>query len=208
MAVFLEGRVPLFKALVIGNNAYTVEAPLSQCVNDAEDMAQLLNDKGYSVQLVRDACLQALRSAADAYVESLVDGCTAVVFYGGHGMAAGGCNFLVPIDGNQVGACAWEGDASFIVAAVPMEGCQWAPLLIAASPVWPCADLALCLPLDALLGKVFRRLTDGTVIVLLDACRSYPMVKSEVSAVSHSAGYVTASPHPTLCFARVFRACS
>jgi uncharacterized caspase-like protein len=104
VAVFLEGRVPQFKALVIGNNAYTVEAGLSQCVNDAEDMAQLLNDKGYSVQLVRNASLRGMPLAVDAYAETLVGGCVAVVFFSGHGVASDGCNYLVPVDGDVAGA--------------------------------------------------------------------------------------------------------
>ncbi len=101
--VVLPGRAPRFKALVIGNNAYSRQAPLSQCVNDASDMSQLLNDKGYTVHEVLNATLEGFHRAVRAFVDDLIDDCTVVVFYAGHGMAVGGANHFVPVDGNESG---------------------------------------------------------------------------------------------------------
>jgi hypothetical protein len=94
-----------FRALVIGCNAYR-GAPgrqLRRAVTDATDMAALLREKGYLVDLVCDADRQALGTSCARFASSLSDGYTALMYFAGHGMAVGGRNYLVPVDGSETG---------------------------------------------------------------------------------------------------------
>jgi hypothetical protein len=47
-------------------------------------------------------------------------------------------------------------------------------------------DPASCVSLDSILAKLCRYLTSGTLVVLLDACRSLSMTKSEVLSENYS----------------------
>jgi hypothetical protein len=93
----------LWRSFVVGNNAYRSWHPLSNCINDAEDMGAALASKGHAVTLVLNATKDQLLQAFEAFVSSLSPTCTVVVFFSGHGCAVGGGNFLVPVDGHAGG---------------------------------------------------------------------------------------------------------
>jgi hypothetical protein len=94
-----SGAPGSFHALVIGNNAYTHLPALSKCVNDAQDMADLLASKGYAVTLVKDGCLADMQDALEGFASKLQAGCTVVVYFSGHGVCVSDMNYLVPVDG-------------------------------------------------------------------------------------------------------------
>jgi hypothetical protein len=86
-------------ALVIGNAAYTA-SPLRNTLNDANDMKTALERLGFTVELLRNGNLPSmidavtrlsdrLRRAPDAY---------GFFYYSGHGIQAGGENYLIPVD--------------------------------------------------------------------------------------------------------------
>ena len=88
-------------ALVIGNSNYTVVSTLPNPVNDAALMAQTLSDVGFSVTLVSDGDLNAMRAAVSAFGAALRDGgpdATGLFYYAGHGVQSFGRNYLLPVD--------------------------------------------------------------------------------------------------------------
>src|ERR1700674_307870 len=86
-------------ALVIGNSAYQSVPKLSAPTNDAGAIAKLLKTAGFDVVDVRqDLDGGDLRRAIREFSRHTWDADMAVVFYAGHGIAANGLNYLVPVD--------------------------------------------------------------------------------------------------------------
>ena len=90
-------RPPARVALVIGNAAYENAPALVNPVNDAKDMCAALGKLRFQV-----LCHTNVRDRAEfevhvkAYSELLGPGTVGVFFYSGHGVQAGGANFLIP----------------------------------------------------------------------------------------------------------------
>ena len=89
-------------ALVIGNAAYQYTAPLTNPVNDAQDMARVLTDLQFQVILKTDATLETMADAIFAFGERLKGGGVGLLYYSGHGLQVKGENYLIPIDANLV----------------------------------------------------------------------------------------------------------
>ena len=83
-------------ALVIGNSAYS-SGPLKNPVNDATDMAAMLKNLGFSVTLKKEATLQEMDEAIEAFGNSLKRGGVGLFYYAGHGVQVNGTNYLLPI---------------------------------------------------------------------------------------------------------------
>jgi len=89
-------------ALLIGNQNYTSE--IGRLTNPHNDIALLesaLKRLGFEVTTVRDAGLAALHQAVNGYVRRVrAAGVDAIGFfyYGGHGAADAGTNYLIPVD--------------------------------------------------------------------------------------------------------------
>src|ERR1700737_2518130 len=95
VAAIAEKRV----ALIIGNSAYQKVAKLTTAVNDAGGIAKLFKAAGFDLVDVRqDLGGGDLRRAIREFSRHTWDADTAVVFYAGHGIAANGLNYLVPVD--------------------------------------------------------------------------------------------------------------
>jgi len=84
-------------ALVIGNSAYSA-GPLKNPVNDAADMAAILEKLGFSVTLKKNARLQEMDEAIEAFGNLLKRGGVGLFYYAGHGVQVNGANYLLPID--------------------------------------------------------------------------------------------------------------
>lgn len=85
-------------ALVIGQSKYEHLSALPNPANDAEAVDDLLSDLGFEVDMVRDADRRRLARALERFVEDAADADVAFIYYSGHGIEAGGENFLVPVD--------------------------------------------------------------------------------------------------------------
>jgi formylglycine-generating enzyme required for sulfatase activity len=83
-------------ALVIGNAAYET-GPLRNPVNDATDMAALLQRLGFEVSLLKDAKLRAMEDAIEAFSQKLRKGGVGLFYFAGHGVQVAGENYIVPI---------------------------------------------------------------------------------------------------------------
>ena len=87
-------------ALVIGQADYAHITPLVNPQNDARAMDDLLDGLGFEVDRVLDAHAEKLRERIERFVEDAEGADVALVYYSGHGIEAGGENYLVPVDAN------------------------------------------------------------------------------------------------------------
>lgn len=85
-------------ALVIGQSEYEHVAPLPNPANDAREMVKLLTDLGFDARGVTDRDAQRLRRDLERFAEDAEDADVAFLYYSGHGVEAGGENFLLPVD--------------------------------------------------------------------------------------------------------------
>jgi uncharacterized caspase-like protein len=83
-------------ALVIGNSTYS-SGPLKNPVNDAADIAAMLKKLGFTVTLKRNARLQEMDEAMEAFGNRLKRGGVGLFYYAGHGVQVNGTNYLLPI---------------------------------------------------------------------------------------------------------------
>lgn len=108
---FAQGRV----ALVIGESNYRAISPLANPGADANLVANALARAGFDVRLGLDLDKAGMTAALEAFARDAQQADVATVYYAGHGMEAGGRNWLVPIDAQITQA----GDMAR--AAVPFE---------------------------------------------------------------------------------------
>jgi hypothetical protein len=83
-------------ALVIGNSAYK-SVPLSNPVNDANDIATALGKVGFEVLIRTDATQREMKEAIRLFGQRLHTGGVGLFFYAGHGIQVNGRNYLIPI---------------------------------------------------------------------------------------------------------------
>ena len=88
-------------ALVIGNSNYVNAPDLANPGNDAQSMAQLLNQAGFEVvsatDLTHNDMLKVVQDFS-ARVAARGQNTVAMVYYAGHGVQLAGENYLVPVD--------------------------------------------------------------------------------------------------------------
>ena len=98
-AVAAAGGVPLRGvALVIGEAHYAGLPALKNPPSDAAAIGGLLGRLGFAVTPVADADHAALAAALEKFALAAKDADVALVYYSGHGLEAGGENYLVPVD--------------------------------------------------------------------------------------------------------------
>ena len=85
-------------ALVIGQSQYQDLPALTNPANDAKAIERLLSDLGFDVDLVANADRRKLAKSLTRFVEDAEGADVAMIYYSGHGIEAGGENFLVPVD--------------------------------------------------------------------------------------------------------------
>ena len=87
-------------ALVLGNGAYEKTTKLANPVNDAGDVASMLEDLGFKVRLETDATLSRMEGAVREFSTEAkaAKADTTLFFYAGHGVQYEGVNYLLPVD--------------------------------------------------------------------------------------------------------------
>ena len=85
-------------ALVVGQSAYAHLAPLANPVNDARAIDRLLSDLGFEVVTVVNGDHKKLARSLQRFAEDAAEADVALLYYSGHGIEAGGEDFLVPVD--------------------------------------------------------------------------------------------------------------
>ncbi|MCZ8547630.1 caspase family protein [Mesorhizobium qingshengii] len=87
-------------ALIIGQSKYEHIAALPNPANDARDMAKMLTDLGFDARSVTDRDAAKLKRDLERFTEDAEGADVAFIYYSGHGIEAGGENYLVPVDAN------------------------------------------------------------------------------------------------------------
>lgn len=85
-------------ALVIGQSDYEHLAPLPNPENDADAIETLLSDLGFDSVRRTDRDAATLARDLERFAQDAEDADVAVLYYSGHGIEAGGENFLIPVD--------------------------------------------------------------------------------------------------------------
>ena len=88
-------------ALVIGNGGYQ-SAPLRNPVNDANDIARLLEKLDFDVIKVIDANRREMLEAVNTFSSKLKRSDIGLFYFAGHGMQINGTNYLLPVEINVV----------------------------------------------------------------------------------------------------------
>ncbi|MBK6607412.1 MAG: caspase family protein [Leptospiraceae bacterium] len=84
-------------ALVIGVSAYEHISPLTNTVNDAEDIAKTLRKLGFAVMLETNPTLTEFEDALENFATSIqYNKDVALFYYSGHGIQVDGKNYLIP----------------------------------------------------------------------------------------------------------------
>jgi len=83
-------------ALVIGNSGYKI-TPLKNPVNDARDMAAVLEALGFKVILCIDADHQTMTDKIRAFGRDLARSEIGLFYFAGHGAEVKGINYLIPV---------------------------------------------------------------------------------------------------------------
>jgi hypothetical protein len=85
-------------ALVVGNGGYRHVPTLPNPTRDASDIADVLQQMGFSVTRLIDGDLAQMNKALSDFGTAAANADTAIVFYAGHGIEAAGENWLIPVD--------------------------------------------------------------------------------------------------------------
>ena len=87
-------------ALVIGNSDYEAVGKLANPVNDADAMERSLKSLGFEVIALKNAGQREMERAITKFGRKLRKGGIGIFFYAGHGIQAGGENYMLPVDAN------------------------------------------------------------------------------------------------------------
>jgi uncharacterized protein len=85
-------------ALIIGNSNYQHVQALPTTLNDAGDIAQSFERLGFAATKLFNASYDDFRRAIRKFNELAQNADIAVIYFGGHGLEAGGENWLLPVD--------------------------------------------------------------------------------------------------------------
>ena len=83
-------------ALVIGNAVYGF-SPLKNPANDASDIASALQKQGFTVILKKNVNLKEMEDSIEDFGKRLKKSDVGLFYFAGHGLQAGGVNYLIPI---------------------------------------------------------------------------------------------------------------
>jgi len=96
--VLTPARAEKRVALVVGNTHYAHSPALSNPVNDANDVADVLKGLGFEILLGLDLDKRAFDQKVREFAQALGQADTGVFFYAGHGLQVSLQNYLVPVD--------------------------------------------------------------------------------------------------------------
>ena len=85
-------------ALVIGQSRYEHLAPLANPGEDARRIEALLARLGFDTRLFTDGSARRLKRELGGFIEDAAGADVALLYYSGHGIEAGGVNYLLPVD--------------------------------------------------------------------------------------------------------------
>jgi uncharacterized caspase-like protein len=116
-------------ALVIGQSDYDHIPALPNPANDAREIVKLLTDLGFDARSVSDRDSRRLARDLERFVEDAEGADVAFLYYSGHGIEAGGENWLVPTDADA-GSLVDAREKLVSVAAVIADLAETVPVAI------------------------------------------------------------------------------
>ena len=84
-------------ALVMGNSKY-IQRPLTNPINDANDISNALKSANFEVIDIREGTLTQMRTAVRQFGDRLLQNDVGLVYYAGHGIEVKGKNYLIPVN--------------------------------------------------------------------------------------------------------------
>ncbi|MCP1381905.1 caspase family protein [Runella salmonicolor] len=158
-------------ALIIGNSKYPGKAKLDNPVNDAIDMAKLLNTRlnfrEEDIFLRLDLSKEDMDFEIAQFAEKIENYQVIIFYYAGHGMEIRNKNYLIPIDG------------------IPQS-----------ETLNDSTNIRIrnkCVDLDKLIENL-EQSNASVNLIILDACRNNPFIKSGLRSVKGTGGLGTSSP--------------
>jgi uncharacterized caspase-like protein len=166
-------------ALVIGNGKYEHIAPLANPASDADAVEELLSDLGFDSVRRSDRDAETLARDLERFVEDAEGADVAILYYAGHGIEAGGENWLVPVDADlsaldaaaqrlvPLSSVIERLQATVPVAIVLLDACRDNPFppgaLVKASPDAPAVPMSVAGLAPTRGGGSLGRAVDRTV---------------------------------------------
>ncbi|CAF0840423.1 unnamed protein product [Adineta steineri] len=90
-------------ALIIGNNNYSrPESKLRHCINDANDLSDVLTNIRFHVTTKLDLSNSQMVSTINSFSKTINDGDLVLFYFSGHGYQIKGTNYLMPVDDGQI----------------------------------------------------------------------------------------------------------
>lgn len=90
-------------ALIIGNNNYIrPESKLRHCINDANDLTEVLSNIRFHVTTKLDLTNSQMVAAVNSFSKTINDGDLVLFYFSGHGYQIKGTNYLMPTDDGQI----------------------------------------------------------------------------------------------------------
>ena len=124
-----NGRELRGVALVIGQSDYENIPKLPNPEHDARAIEEMLDSLGFETDVSNDRDARKLRRDLEGFVEDAEGADVAVIYYSGHGIEAGGENFLVPVDAD-VGSLEDAGEKLVPLSQILAELKQSVPVTI------------------------------------------------------------------------------
>jgi hypothetical protein len=90
-------------ALVIGNSEYIYGGTLTNPVNDARAMSEVLQKVGFEVLKYENLHQKEMKKAIDDFGTKLYYYDVGLFYYAGHGIQSGGFNYLIPVESQLLG---------------------------------------------------------------------------------------------------------
>ncbi|CAF4023628.1 unnamed protein product [Adineta steineri] len=84
--------------LVIGINQYPADRSLQYCINDATDLADILQSIDFEITLGLDCNLTEFLNEIDTFIETIEPGDLVLFYFAGHGKQNEDENYLLPSD--------------------------------------------------------------------------------------------------------------
>lgn len=94
-----ETKIEQRVALVVGNNDYTGRlSKLSNSINDARTIRDILKERGFQVIYVEDSSKKSMKQNLDKFYAEIQQGGVGMFYFSGHGIEVEGQNYLIPTD--------------------------------------------------------------------------------------------------------------
>src|SRR3954468_17393420 len=85
-------------ALIIGQSDYKHVGKLPNPENDARAIEEMFDRLGFETNVATNRDARKLRRDLEGFVDDAEGADVAIIYYSGHGIEAGGENYLVPVD--------------------------------------------------------------------------------------------------------------